>query len=91
MKKFEYEITTHAAETFTHVTYFCSEQGECTLQEVPGEQIRLLTGILNERGAAGWDLVQLVFGKGGLMAFWKRKAKEKTKDKAKPKARRKVT
>jgi len=83
MKKFEYQITTHAAETFSHVTYFCTEGGECRLEEVPGEQIRLLTEILNERGSAGWDLVQLVFGKGGLMAFWRRKGTEKTKAKGK--------
>lgn len=91
MKKFEYQITTHAAETFTHLTYFCTEEGECTLEEVPGEQIRLLTGILNEHGGAGWDLVQLVFGKGGLMAFWKRKAREKKTEKPAAKSTRKRT
>ena len=77
MKRFEYEITQHSAETFDKVVYFCSEAGECSLDEVSKDQIRTLTNILNNRGREGWELVQVSFGKDGLMAYWKRRMKDK--------------
>ena len=79
MKGFEYEITRHAAETFKQVIYFCTESGECTLDEVPGDQTDMLADILNGQGEQGWELVQVSFGKEGVMAFWKRKIKGKEK------------
>ncbi|NVM24995.1 MAG: DUF4177 domain-containing protein [Desulfobacterales bacterium] len=79
MKGFEYRITKHPAETFKQVIYFCTESGECTLDEVPGDQTDMLTDILNEQGEQGWELVQVSFGKEGVMAFWKRKIKGKEK------------
>ena len=79
MKYFEYEITQHPAGAFKQLVYFCSEAGECSLDEVPGDQINVLSDILNERGRDRWELVQISFGRDGLMAFWKRKAKEKEK------------
>jgi len=79
MKGFEYRITKHPAETFKQVIYFCTETGECTLDEVPGDQTDMLTNILNEQGKQGWELVQVSFGKEGVMAFWKRKTKGKGK------------
>jgi hypothetical protein len=39
----------------------------------------MLSQILNERGNHGWELIQVSFGKDGMMAFWKRKVKEKEK------------
>lgn len=72
MKKFEYQISAHPAETFKQVAYFCSEDGKCNLEEIPGDQIQRLSEILNQRGLEGWDLVQVSFGQGGLLAFWKR-------------------
>ncbi|HID30773.1 MAG TPA: hypothetical protein EYP19_12315 [Desulfobacterales bacterium] len=77
MRRFEYEITQHSAETFDKVVYFCSESGECSLDEVSKDQIRTLTGILNNKGGEGWELVQISFGKDGLMAYWKRRMKDK--------------
>jgi len=77
MKRFEYEITRHPADRFNQVVYFCSEAGECSLNEVPGDQIEILGDIMNERGIQGWDLVQIFFGKDGVMAFWKRELKSK--------------
>jgi len=38
-----------------------------------------LTDILNNRGSEGWELVQIAFGKDGMMAFWKRRIKDKKK------------
>ena len=79
MKRFEYEITKHPADTFNQVVYFCSETGECSINEVPGDQTEILADTLNERGSQGWELVQISFGKDGVMAFWKRKVKKKEK------------
>ncbi len=72
MPKFEYEITRHSADTFNELVYYCSETGQCNLDEIPPDQTTILKGILNERGWKGWELLQIVFGKNGLVAFWKR-------------------
>ncbi len=77
MKAFEYEITQHPGDTFRHLVYFCTESAECTLEKVPRDQAKVLTDILNKRGKEGWELVQVSFGKDGIMAFWKRKVKDK--------------
>jgi hypothetical protein len=79
MKRFEYDITKHSADTFDKVVYFCSETGQCGLDEVSRDQTRILADILNQKGQEGWELVQVAFGQDGLMAFWKRKVKEKEK------------
>jgi len=76
MRNFEYEITKHPAQDFEKVIYFCTETGDCTLDEVPGDQTEVLSKILNERGEQGWELVQIAFGKEGLMAFWKREVEQ---------------
>ena len=77
MNRFEYEITKHPADAFKQVVYFCSEAGECSVDEVPVNQTKLLTDILNERGNQGWELVQVYFGKDGVMVFWRREVKPK--------------
>lgn len=77
MKRFEYQITHHPADTFKKVVYFCTETAECTLGEVPKDQTATLAEILNERGQKGWELVQVFFGKDGVIAFWKRKVTQK--------------
>ena len=65
MARFEYEITKYPADEFTHLVYFCTDQGQCNLDQLPSDQ-------LNERGSEGWELVQIFFGEGGVVAFWKR-------------------
>jgi hypothetical protein len=72
MKQFEYQVTMHAAEFFKEVVYFCSDEGSCELQEVPSDQIGRLEDMLNEHGQRGWELVQVTFGKQGMMVFWKK-------------------
>ncbi len=72
MRRFQYDITTHAAEEFRQIVYFCSEKGDCSLEEVQGHETEALTERLNQRGELGWELVQVFFGKDGLMALWKR-------------------
>lgn len=72
MKRFQYEISKHSSDKFNELVYFCSDQGDCSLNQIPAGQTGILSQILNERGARGWELVQLVFGKEGVVAFWKR-------------------
>lgn len=72
MKTFSYKITKHPAETFSTLVYFCSAGGECELEKVEHDQAETLQDILNSEGAAGWELVQLAFGRKGMMAFWKK-------------------
>ncbi len=72
MNQFEYEISKHPSKEFTHIAYFCSEEGECSIHEIPIDQTRILEGLLNERGSAGWELSQMVFGKDGVLIIWKR-------------------
>jgi hypothetical protein len=74
MKRFDYDISVHPADSFNKLAYFCSATGECALNEVPSDHLTALLDILNERGERGWELVQLAFGKEGVIAFWKREA-----------------
>ena len=50
MKRFEYEITQHLADTFDKIVYFCSKSGQCSIDEVSKYQTKILTNILNNRG-----------------------------------------
>jgi len=70
--QFKYEITKHPAEEFSKLIYFCSDQGECTINELPSEQLELLVKLLNQRGEEGWELIEILFGKDGIVAFWKK-------------------
>ena len=72
MKKFQYEITRHPASEFRQLVYFCSDQGECSLEQIPSSQADILKGLLNKMGDQGWELVQLFFGNDGVVAFWKK-------------------
>jgi hypothetical protein len=74
VKTYDYEITKYPAETFNQLVFFCSEQGQCTLDQVPNDQTKMLEDLLNEKGAQGWKLVQLSFGNDGAIAFWQRRA-----------------
>jgi len=73
MDRFEYEITRYSAETFGRMIYFCNQQGDCGIQSVPDDEPQALVDIMNQRGLEGWELVQLLFGRDGAMACWKRK------------------
>ena len=74
MKKHEYTIEKHSLDAFSELVIFCSEKGECSLDHVPHHQVENLTKILNDKGSEGYELVQLLFGKDGMMAIWKRPA-----------------
>ncbi len=77
MKRFEYKITKHSADTFDKIIYFCSKSGQCGIDEVSKNQTRILTTILNNQGREGWELVQISFGKDGVMVYWKRRIKDR--------------
>lgn len=72
MKTFAYKITKHPAETFSELVYYCTESGECTLDKIPQNQTETLENILNDEGATGWELIQVSFGRNGIIAFWKK-------------------
>jgi len=72
MRHFEYEITRHSTESLTQLILFCSEEGQCTLDDLPHSQTDIFRNILNEKGREGWELVDIAFGKEGILAFWKR-------------------
>jgi len=72
MKRFEYKITKHPAETFTELVYYCSESGECSLDQIPHGQTEILQDILNGEGTDGCELVQISFGRNGVICFWKK-------------------
>jgi hypothetical protein len=73
MEKYVYEITKCPTETFNQLVFFCSEKGQCAIDQVPNDQTKTLENLLNEKGAQGWELVQLSFGNDGAIAFWKRR------------------
>ncbi len=72
MKLFEYQITMHSSESFKDLVYFCSEDGGCTLEQVPSDQKGKLENILNEHGKRGWELAHAAIGREGVLMFWKR-------------------
>jgi len=76
MRRFEYDITKITSEDFSRLIYFCTETGECSLEEVPDEQAKKLRDILNRKGDAGWELVQFSVGRDGIIAMWKRAKSE---------------
>ncbi len=72
MKRYQYEITRHPGDEFAHLVYFCTDQGECKLSQIPADQTDRLKHVLNSMGEEGWQLVQLFFGQEGVVAFWRR-------------------
>jgi hypothetical protein len=72
MKKFEYEITKHPSSEFKQLVYFCTDMGECNIDQLPADQLAVMEEILNSRGSGGWELIQMSFGEDGVIAFWKR-------------------
>jgi hypothetical protein len=38
MERFEYDISTHGRNVFTKAPFCCSEEGECSMEEVLAEE-----------------------------------------------------
>ena len=78
--KFVYEVKKYPSDQFVRMAYFCTDKGECTLDELPTEQMSTFEELLNERGSEGWELVQIFFGSDGVITIWKRKQKENQRE-----------
>jgi hypothetical protein len=72
MKRFEYEVSAHQLPRENRMRVFCSEKGECSVQEVPASDSDVVIEALNQRGDKGWELVEILFGRDGFICFWKR-------------------
>jgi len=73
VENYEYEVITYSSKTFSRLVFFCSEAGDCSFDEIPRNDSTILQELLNQRGAEGWELIQLAFGKDGVVSFWKRR------------------
>jgi len=78
--KFVYEVKKYPSDQFLRMAYFYTDKGECTLEELPAEQMSAFEDLLNERGSDGWELVQSFFGTDGVMTIWKREQKENQRE-----------
>jgi len=73
MKRFEHDVTHYTPKDLGDASDFvCSEDGVCAQEKPPDGSISKLRELLDRHGAQGWELVELAFGKGGAIAFWKR-------------------
>ncbi len=72
MKTFAYDVTLYPLTRFKELSFICSEEGTCAIQETSAGSLDLLVSILNERGREGWELVELISRPSGLVAIWKR-------------------
>ena len=75
-KPFVYQVKKYATEQFLRLAYFCTDQGECSLEQLPVEQMKAFEDLLNARGAEGWELVQAFFGSDGVVTIWKKEGRE---------------
>lgn len=71
-KQFVYEVKKYASEQFLRLVYFCTDKGECKLDQLPSEQMKAFEDLLNLRGLEGWELVQSFFGSDGVITIWKK-------------------
>lgn len=80
--KFEYTIKIYSLDKLrdagidieeeNNIVYACRPNGECEIHEVGIEQLDNLSGILNDMGNEGWELIELFFHQSGIVTFWKR-------------------
>jgi len=84
VQQWEYDITVHtrveieAAGGKMHPAaggeelFLCDDQGVCFFDRTPDRNVNVLRSILNERGAQGWQLVQLDYRRDRLIGTWRR-------------------
>jgi hypothetical protein len=82
MMKFEYTIKLYSMDELknagidmeeeNNIVYACRTDGACEIHEVQIEQLDNLSGILNDMGSEGWELIELVFHHSGIITFWKK-------------------
>jgi len=71
-KQFVYDVKKYASEQFVRLAYFCTDQGECGLDQLPSREMTAFEDLLNLRGSEGWELVQSFFGSDGVITIWKK-------------------
>ncbi|HOJ71112.1 MAG TPA: hypothetical protein PK864_00145 [Syntrophorhabdaceae bacterium] len=86
MEKFEYTIKIFSMDDLEkkgividpekNIVYACRPDGECEVHDVGVEQIDKLSGLFNDFGRQGWELIQLFFRPLGIVSFWKRQIRE---------------
>jgi hypothetical protein len=84
--EFEYKIKAYSMQQLSergivvdpekNIVYACRPDGACEIRDVEAEQIAHLSGLFNEMGKEGWELVQLLFRPSGMVSFWKRMKEE---------------
>lgn len=74
MKRYQYQISSHPLRRENKMRIFCSEKGECSVEEVGPSDSQAIMDALDELGEQGWELVQLLFGKDGFVCLWKRES-----------------
>jgi hypothetical protein len=79
-KQFVYEVKKYPVTQFVRLAYFCTDEGECKLNELPSDQLNAFEALLNERGLNGWELVQAFFSDDGLVAVWKKDKHHKAEE-----------
>ncbi len=86
MDAWEYDITSYSIEQVLAMqekaglpseqdrpVMFCSDKGACFFDNIPNANIQIIVGILNARGAEGWQLVNVNFRTDEMLCFWKRR------------------
>ncbi len=73
MEQYDYDVTRLGPDFFETMVYYCTPQGDCETERVPTKKAELLLGLFNDRGREGWELIQLLPGESGILAFWKRR------------------
>ncbi|MCX5798417.1 MAG: hypothetical protein NTU90_02415 [Proteobacteria bacterium] len=86
MKHYEYTIRAFSMQDLkekgivvdphNNIVFACRPDGGCAIRDVGVEQIDKLSGLFNEMGEHGWELVQLFFRPSGIVSFWKRLLRE---------------
>ncbi|MDQ7823281.1 MAG: hypothetical protein RDV48_10840 [Candidatus Eremiobacteraeota bacterium] len=85
MDRWEYEIESYpvrevVGEAQKKATVIaCDPKGVCLYRDMPTASREALVAILNERGSAGWELVQIHFNSATaeLACLWKRKTEHR--------------
>lgn len=84
MKKWEYNITFHSLDDLgisqkdidfpANQVIACDTEGHCYFNDVMKSYLDVFKSTLDEKGAEGWELIQLEYHRGSLVCFWKREA-----------------
>ena len=86
MKKWEYDVSFYSLEdlgiSMSDVDFpadqviSCDIEGHCYFNDVVKVYLDVFRNTLNNRGAEGWELLQLEYHRGSLVCFWKRELPE---------------